>query len=144
MAHLPAQFPVSGFLMLTLINQRQIMAYYLLTVLEQDDGVEVQRLVKDLVRSRVSIWFDCLRALPFLEHFGTSMLVCVFCSEWAQTVVRKGRRLNPGVFRTENIKLTNPHKRVIDCCCDVLRYLFRILASSPKRSVKKRSGYDKN
>lgn len=33
----------------------QIMAYYLLTVLEQDDGVEVQRLVKDLVRSRVSL-----------------------------------------------------------------------------------------
>lgn len=30
------------------------MAYYLLTVLEQDGGVEVQRLVKDLFRSRVS------------------------------------------------------------------------------------------
>lgn len=29
------------------------MAYYLLTVLEQDGGVEVQRLVKDLFRSRV-------------------------------------------------------------------------------------------
>ncbi|CAM9403052.1 unnamed protein product [Pylaiella littoralis] len=33
-------------------NEPEIMAYYLLTVLEQDDGVEVQRLVKDLVRSR--------------------------------------------------------------------------------------------
>lgn len=32
----------------------QIMAYYLLTVLQQDDGVEVQRLVKDLIRNRVS------------------------------------------------------------------------------------------
>lgn len=31
------------------------MAYYLLTVLEQDGGVEVQRLVKNLVRSRVSV-----------------------------------------------------------------------------------------
>lgn len=30
------------------------MAYYLLTVLQQDDGVEVQRLVKDLIRNRVS------------------------------------------------------------------------------------------
>lgn len=45
------RFPV--FLVLILTNQPQIMAYYLLTVLEQDDGVEVQRLVKDLVRSRV-------------------------------------------------------------------------------------------
>ncbi|CAM9584626.1 unnamed protein product [Hapterophycus canaliculatus] len=33
-------------------NEPEIMAYYLLTVLEQDGGVEVQRLVKDLVRSR--------------------------------------------------------------------------------------------
>lgn len=41
-------------------HQPQIMAYYLLTVLEQDDGVEVQRLVKDLVRSRVSLGFECL------------------------------------------------------------------------------------
>lgn len=49
-------FPVSEFRFFscsTLANQPQIMAYYLLTVLEQDDGVEVQRLVKDLVRSRV-------------------------------------------------------------------------------------------
>lgn len=39
---------------LHLINRPlQIMAYYLLTVLEQDGGVEVQRLVKDLFRSRV-------------------------------------------------------------------------------------------
>lgn len=38
--------------------QTQIMAYYLLTVLEQDNGVEVQRLVKDLIRSRVSQWID--------------------------------------------------------------------------------------
>ncbi|CAM9421682.1 unnamed protein product, partial [Ectocarpus sp. 8 AP-2014] len=33
-------------------NEPEIMAYYLLTVLEQDGGIEVQRLVKDLVRSR--------------------------------------------------------------------------------------------
>ena len=38
------------------------MAYYLLTVLEQDGGVEVQRLVKDLFRSRVRrllTWVGC-------------------------------------------------------------------------------------
>lgn len=32
----------------------QIMSYYILTVVEQDDGLEVQRLVKELVRNKVS------------------------------------------------------------------------------------------
>ena len=50
-------------------RRMQIMAYYLLTVLEQDDGVEVQRLVKDLVRSRVSGLFF------FAERVGSGAAV---------------------------------------------------------------------
>lgn len=52
-------------------SKSQIMAYYLLTVLEQDGGVEVQRLVKDLVRSRVSkIASSTLKIdLAFLQPF---------------------------------------------------------------------------
>ena len=33
---------------------RQIIAYYILTVMEQDDGAEVQRVVKELYEGRVS------------------------------------------------------------------------------------------
>lgn len=67
--------------MLPLMNQTQIMAYYLLTVLEQDDGVEVQRLVKDLVRSRVRVvelavftW----STVPYSKRYGRAIPVWIF------------------------------------------------------------------
>lgn len=33
----------------------QMMSYYLLTVLRQDDGMEVQRIIKELIRNKVRL-----------------------------------------------------------------------------------------